>query len=844
MAGGALSFREDPFRLTPDRRYIFETDGFRRAFAMLLAGVRARRGVLMLTGPSGTGKTTLLQGLLAKLQHDGCVAFWRFHPDIPGYDIIGSCLAELEVKDAPTEPAARARALAKALTSRSATQPAVLIVDEAGQFADGQLAELAALPAATGHTLQVVLAGLPAFADRLNGEALAELRKAVTMRAELGPLERAELGAYIAHRCRIAGQSGPLVFEPQAIARVFDHTGGTPRLVNRLCATSLFFAAPNSKQISASVVDEAARACNAESSVPPKEQPTPPAPSPTKEQPAVPPPSASSAAEEASDRPVLQEAPSEVHRTLAEAERAWIASTATAAASTPKAPAAPPPAPLAPIVAPTSATPAEPPAPTVPALVEPAPKAPWLKEKLAKRAAAMPAAIVSAQTEASPPAPPAAKRRSPALRIAASVVVVAGSAATLGAILWPEVIGREHLSESAAPATAVTQLLVNEDTAAKSTPAPAVPIVEAKAEPVATPVAPAPEPTARSLAMKPVEAATREPSTAVKAPEPPAVVVAPVREAAPVVVTRAPEPPIVVAAAPAREPAPPVVTPAPIPEPPAPVAEKVVEPAPASVAALSAIEPANGVQHTAEAAPAVPAFFAPAPLILVEPPPPAPKVAEPVAPPAPKAVEPVAPPAPKVAEPAPPPAPKAAEPPAVKLAESAAPPAPKAEPAAKVAEPVVAPAPPAAPVIVAAPEVPKEPAVVALAAPVREAPTVVAVAPPPKPAPVPPRTAQAALPAADAAELQQLMARGDDMLRLGDPASARLFYERAAARGLARAYTAVGRTYDPSVLQRLSIRGGGANGDQALTWYRRGTDAGDADATKAADDLNAWMRRR
>jgi TPR repeat protein len=101
----------------------------------------------------------------------------------------------------------------------------------------------------------------------------------------------------------------------------------------------------------------------------------------------------------------------------------------------------------------------------------------------------------------------------------------------------------------------------------------------------------------------------------------------------------------------------------------------------------------------------------------------------------------------------------------------------------------------------------------------------------------------ASVPAADATELRQLMARGDEMLKLGDPASARLFYERAAARGLARAYTAVGSTYDPLTLQRLNIRGGGANGDQALDWYRRATEAGDKDAAKAVSDLTAWLAR-
>ena len=87
------------------------------------------------------------------------------------------------------------------------------------------------------------------------------------------------------------------------------------------------------------------------------------------------------------------------------------------------------------------------------------------------------------------------------------------------------------------------------------------------------------------------------------------------------------------------------------------------------------------------------------------------------------------------------------------------------------------------------------------------------------------------------------MARGDEMLRLGDPASARLFYERAATHGLARAYTAVGQTYDPAVMQRLGIRGGGANGEHALAWYRRGADAGDGGAARAISELTAWLAR-
>lgn len=702
MAGGALSFREDPFRLTPDRRYIFETDGFRRAFTMLLAGIRARRGVMLLTGPSGTGKTTLLQGLLAKLQQDGCAAFWRFHPDIPGYDLVGSCLAEMEVPDAPAEPRARAQALATALKARTGAQPAVLIVDEVGQFADAQLAEIASLPAATDGALQVVLAGLPAFAERLDTEPLTDLRKVIVMRAKLGPLERGELGAYIAHRCRVAGQSGPLVFEPQAIARVFDHTGGTPRLVNRLCATALFFAAAGSKHISAEVVDEAARACSAEASEAPKEQPAMP-------------PSATPAAADIPEQPVLREPPSEVHRTLAEAERAWIGSSAA-----------------------VSALPAAPDSKTATASVTS-----QQEDQDKRHGEPMPAAKGAPVLRA--------KRRSPVLRIAASVVVVAGSAAAVGAILWPTDSGREYLAESA-PMRTVARLAVSDETSAKPESAPDAPIAEASTtvEPVTAAAVPQ-EPAVTTIGGTPAAALT---------PEPPAVAIAP---------EPAPEPVPLVAAIPTPEPVSAPASAATEPTAPATAEEPASEPPPAVAASLSSIEPANGPEVIAEEEPA-----AAAPALL--------PAAEPVVEPAPVVVAAVTPPAPS--------------------------------------EPVVAP-PPASPA---------EPAPVAAVAPAA-------------PAPVKPRVAQTPEPLANAIELDLLMKRGDDMLRLGDPASARLFYERAATRGLARGYTAVGRTFDPSVLQRLNIRGGGANGDQALTWYRRGIEAGDADAAKAAKDLTVWLAR-
>jgi TPR repeat protein len=87
-----------------------------------------------------------------------------------------------------------------------------------------------------------------------------------------------------------------------------------------------------------------------------------------------------------------------------------------------------------------------------------------------------------------------------------------------------------------------------------------------------------------------------------------------------------------------------------------------------------------------------------------------------------------------------------------------------------------------------------------------------------------------------------LVERGDQMLATGDVASARLFYERAAAQGSAAAAAAVGKTLDPLYLRERGVRGVPGNADQAEAWYRKATDAGDDEARLLLMDLQSWRR--
>ena len=60
-------FREPPFNITPDPRFLFFSDRHREAYNHILFGIRERKGFIQITGEVGAGKTTLCRALLEEL---------------------------------------------------------------------------------------------------------------------------------------------------------------------------------------------------------------------------------------------------------------------------------------------------------------------------------------------------------------------------------------------------------------------------------------------------------------------------------------------------------------------------------------------------------------------------------------------------------------------------------------------------------------------------------------------------------------------------------------------------------------------------------------------------------
>src|SRR2546427_12084023 len=87
MFEGFYGLKEKPFNATPDPKFLFMTPSHREALAHLVFGVQEDKGFLVLTGEVGTGKTTLLNALLRKLDA-GSTAVWFIYNSTVSFDEI------------------------------------------------------------------------------------------------------------------------------------------------------------------------------------------------------------------------------------------------------------------------------------------------------------------------------------------------------------------------------------------------------------------------------------------------------------------------------------------------------------------------------------------------------------------------------------------------------------------------------------------------------------------------------------------------------------------------------------------------------------------------------------
>src|SRR5713226_1650399 len=235
--------RELPFALTPDPRYIYFTPSHTEVMANLHYGVESGRGLIVVTGEVGTGKTTILRWMMQRLDRTVMVAY-IFNPRLSVPEFYQHLAALFDIQNWETKSDLLIE-LGKVLESRhSRGLRTVLIIDEAHGLSPYVLEEVRLLgnfESDTAKQLQIVLTGQPELRNVLNYPDLRQLKQRVALRCDIKALPNVEETArYISSRLAVAGAARAAdIFSPGAIDYIFRCSEGIPRNINNLCDNAL-----------------------------------------------------------------------------------------------------------------------------------------------------------------------------------------------------------------------------------------------------------------------------------------------------------------------------------------------------------------------------------------------------------------------------------------------------------------------------------------------------------------------------------------------------------------------------------------------------------------------------
>jgi type II secretory pathway predicted ATPase ExeA len=248
-----FGLRELPFELTPNPKYVFLSARHREALCNLHYGITARRGITLLVGEAGTGKTTLVHTALGLVGQNDVRCVYLNNPTLTRTEFVEFLAQGFGLRDeARHSKAVFLTDLQRVLTERLAADlPSGLLIDEAQSLSHELLEEirlLANMETSTAKLLPVVLAGQPELADRLNEPSLRQLKQRVALRCALLPLQLQETAAYIAARLDRAGGRGADIFFREAVETIHERSKGIPRTISVICDNALIAAFANDRK--------------------------------------------------------------------------------------------------------------------------------------------------------------------------------------------------------------------------------------------------------------------------------------------------------------------------------------------------------------------------------------------------------------------------------------------------------------------------------------------------------------------------------------------------------------------------------------------------------------------
>jgi type II secretory pathway predicted ATPase ExeA len=255
---------QEPFSNAPVSRFYFGSAQHAQALMRLTHAVSNMKGLAVLVGDIGAGKTTLARRMLDSLPEEEYEAALLVivHSGITASWLLRRIALQLGVES----PAEEKLALLSQLYQRLVRiyeqgKKAVVLIDEAQMLASRELMEefrgLLNLEVPERKLLSFVFFGLPEIEENLRLDP--PLAQRVALKYRLEPLKPEDTEAYVQHRMRLAGATR-IPFTASAIEAVHAHAHGTPRLINTICDNALFegFVA-RTRDIDGQAIDRVAR---------------------------------------------------------------------------------------------------------------------------------------------------------------------------------------------------------------------------------------------------------------------------------------------------------------------------------------------------------------------------------------------------------------------------------------------------------------------------------------------------------------------------------------------------------------------------------------------------------
>lgn len=234
-------FTDRPFSKTPDPRYLYLSRCHREALARLRY-VLEEKEFAVLTGEIGCGKTTISRALMDTMG-DAYRFCFVLNPRLAPMEFLRTVARSLS----SDLPATSKENLLQEMTDTlyrlhcEGITP-VLVIDEAQMIPDREVYDeirlLTNFQLDDRNLLSVVLMGQPELRTILSAPQYEPFRQRIAITYHLSPLNLEETQEYLDFRMEIAG-GVPGLFTPDAVQKIFELSGGVPRMINLVATNSL-----------------------------------------------------------------------------------------------------------------------------------------------------------------------------------------------------------------------------------------------------------------------------------------------------------------------------------------------------------------------------------------------------------------------------------------------------------------------------------------------------------------------------------------------------------------------------------------------------------------------------